>query len=154
VIRFSAIAKATFSSRKVVDAVQKAELRVVQRQSYAVFQEAKTILKSGGNKNVTSKPGEPPRGHVGLLKKEMRYAVDTSTRVGTIGPQKVDKPGQAPGTLEHGGDAEIPVMKWNRGKPVRTGRTRKVRIAARPFMRPSLKKSEPKLSAIWRGAVK
>lgn len=150
---FKVTARAFMDLKKINDATDKAEKRALQRQAFAVFSEAKSSLISGGKKNITSKPGDPPRGHQGLLKKHMRYAVETRDAV--IGPERISgKPGQAPGTLEHGGEAEVAVEKYERGKRVKTGRKRRVRIAKRPFMGPALKRTQPRLSAIWRDSIR
>lgn len=151
--KVKAIAKAVFDQKRLNEAKDKAAKRVLQRQAFAVYAEAKASLISGGKKNETSKPGEAPRGHQGLLKRQMRYAVSTDNAV--IGPERIlGKPGLAPATLEHGGTADIPVWKRVRGKRVKTAERRRARIARRPFMGPALKRVTPRLSEAWRGAIR
>ncbi len=54
----------------------------------------------------------------------------------------------APRALEHGGETVVHVRR--KGRLV----SRKVKIAARPFMAPALEKERPKLPLLWRNSIR
>ncbi len=140
----NATVQAVFRSKVVVDATDRAELLVLRRQGFVVRSAALKQLKPGGKKNIVSKPGESPRGHLGLLKRHMRYEVDTAKKHVDIGPERLQKPGLAPATLEHGGQVELVTKR----------RKKRVTIKPRPFMGPALAKSQSLLTGIWRDSIR
>jgi hypothetical protein len=85
-----------------------------------------------------SKPGEPPRSHVGFLKKFLYYAFDPQSQSVVVGPAalpQISTPG-VPGILEYGGVSE--------GS----------RIEARPYMRPAEQLARRDYTEVWRDAIR
>jgi hypothetical protein len=80
-----------------------------------------------------SMPGESPTNQTGLLKKFLFYSWDGATQSVLIGPEKLPGAyGEVPKVLEFGGE----------------------KIAARPYMAPSLNAAMAKLPELWNGAIK
>lgn len=83
---------------------------VVKWTAFDVQRAAKASIKSGGkSRNAknwqTSKPGEPPRSHVGTLKQAIRVAKESATSY-VVGSEKRGN-GTALKALEHGGESSI-----------------------------------------------
>lgn len=83
---------------------------VVRWTAWDVQRAAKTSIKSGGKNRgakswQTSKPGEPPRSHVGTLKQAIRVEKESATTY-VVGPEKRGN-GSALKALEHGGPSAI-----------------------------------------------
>ena len=99
---------------------------------------------------IISKPGSPPYSHTGLLKRNIFYEVDRFRLTASIGPVRLNAKGKdVPAALEYGGKSQS--LGWApRGKR-RKARTLKVK--ARPFMGPALKKVQTKLVKYWRGST-
>lgn len=98
-------ARALLDERKINARALKAAQRVAMWTAADVRSAAKRSIKSGGkptSKNYqASKPGEPPRSHVGTLKNAIRYAkIDEGTYV--VGPEKTGNGGVLK-ALEYGG---------------------------------------------------
>lgn len=91
-----------------------------------------------------SQPGEPPRRVTGVLRRFLRFAFDDAAQSVVIGAVPVPSRSGAQAPLEHGGKTTV---KSRRG-------SRRVRIAARPFMAPALERELPKLPGMWRDAVR
>lgn len=85
-----------------------------------------------------SKPGEPPRMRLGLIKKFLFFSYDPQTRSVVIGPAILDRPTGAPEVLETGGTTTT-----------YDGRT--IHIAARPFMKPAFDKNISHLPRLLMG---
>lgn len=83
-----------------------------------------------------SRPGDPPRSRVGLLRQFIFFAYDDSTRSVVIGPARIGGSGTAPGVLELGGVND-------------TGG----RVAARPYMRPAELDSRALYLELWKDCV-
>lgn len=90
--------------------------------------------------NASSKPGEPPRVVLGMLKKFLYFAYDARTGSVVIGPAKLGGGSDAPPTLEDGGHVTLP-----------NGKT--VEIKARPFMKPAFAAELPRVPSLWAGAL-
>jgi hypothetical protein len=95
----------------------------------------------------TSDPGKPPTNRTGLLRKFIFFSWDAGTQSVVIGPEKLS--GVADGNslrrLEFGGTGTA---------TDKSGRRRRVRYRARPFMNPALDAAKNKLPELWRGAIK
>jgi len=144
-------AKSFFTGKKVLNAVDRAMVKVGSRFGAFVQRTAKQSIKKGKPKE-TSPPGQPPRGHTGLLKRRIIFWVDVLRRSVLIGPDKVKtKGGVKLSALEHGGATTFKARrKRGRGR----SRTRQHIMQARPFMGPALMVNLPKLSGMWRDSVK
>lgn len=145
-----------FDRQHVIDRVGKARAKYLNRAGAMVRLTARRSIRKS---DATSEPGEPPKSHgEHLLRDKILYALDEYRDDVVIGPAKLNKPGTAPDTLEHGGDAMMPTYKWERDaagritRRVYTGK-KQVTIAARPFMGPALAKVRPQLSKLWADTV-
>lgn len=94
-----------------------------------------------------SRPGKPPRSQTGLLRKFIFFSFDRATSSVVVGPQDVPTAGPAdvPRILEEGGMTKITTGP-NEGQ--------RRRVAARPYMGPAFAAEQPKLSGMWKDAVK
>lgn len=143
-------AKSKFLDRKaVIDAVGKAGAASLAKAGGYVRTTARRLIKLGPKKarksgQRHSLPGHPPWSIIGLLKDFIFFAFDFSTHSEVIGPAKLDKPGTAPATLEYGGDEKI----FSGGKPVLG------HYQPRPYMKPALELSLPKLPEQFRNSIK
>ncbi|MBE3133286.1 MAG: hypothetical protein IMZ55_07415 [Acidobacteria bacterium] len=156
-MKFGSELKGQFFDRKaVVDAVDKANRRNLSRLGAFVRTTAQRSirpapkgrkLKGGGRstpKNQYSRPGEPPRSHVGLLRKFLFFSFDTVSRSVVIGPAKLSGVAgkNVPEVLEFGGLTE---SHWRR---------RRFYIEPRPYMRPALDAELDKAAQLWKDSVK
>lgn len=134
-----------FARRKVRRSLRKARMKKLsemtkdERQRYRIRQD---IAKREGLPRpkrplAPSKPGEPPRMRVGLIKKLLFFAYDRDARSVVVGPAVIDRPTGAPETLEEGGYVET-----------RSGR---VRIEPRPYMKPVFDEMRPQLPRFLAG---
>lgn len=92
--------------KNVARRADRAVQNVVRWTAWDVQRAAKTSIKSGGKNRgsktwQTSKPGEPPRSHVGTLKQAIRVEKESATTY-VVGPEKRGA-GSALKALEHGG---------------------------------------------------
>lgn len=165
-----------FDGNRVLSAVERTERRVLSRFGAYVMRGARGLIRS---KKKPSKPGQPPRSITGVLKKFLYFVFDPSKRSVVIGPARTNQisfdgqgepvKGTIPEALEHSGSITIQEARaptsgkwWRRDfRFKRAGteaeweqRKRTVKIEARPFMGPAFAKEQPKLSAMWRDAVK
>lgn len=114
----------------------------VTRQAQFVRRVAMNSIKSAKSGSI-SRPGGPPVSHTGALKNWIRYAWERSSGTAVIGPVRL-KHFRAPRALEYGG-----VSKWMR-RTAFFWRAGYQRVQARPFMRPALRRSLPRMRAIAR----
>lgn len=115
---------------------------VVNRQAQYVRRVAMNSIKRAKS-GAVSRPGGPPVSHTGALKNWIRYGWDPVTGTAVVGPVRL-KHFQAPRALEYGGTS-----KWIR-KTAAFWRSGYQRVRARPFMRPALAKSIPRMRQIAR----
>lgn len=102
--------------------VHAGEVRLLRRIGFATRVKAMVALKPGRG---TSRPGSPPRSHLGLIERFTRYAVDPRKLSVVIGPELLNRKSKhALDALEHGGNS------------ITTG-GRTIRVAARPVMNPA-----------------
>lgn len=158
-LKVKAATKLFFDREKVIAKVGKARARYLNRAGGMVRLTAQYSIRNATQKRVSSRAGETPVSHGDkLLKRNIFYVFDAANEDAMIGPAKLNKPGTAPATLEHGGDAMIETFTWERdaaGNVTRRGRTgkKRIKIAARPFMGPALEKVQPQLSKLWADTV-
>ena len=119
----------------------------MDRKTHSVFSKFGAFVKvrartSIRKRKTSSKPGDPPRSHTGLLRRMIFNLWSSITRSVIIGPEKViGKIGDAPHALERGGRTEVRVT---------TGaRRRRIRIKQRPFMGPAFKTEKKGLDKLW-----
>ncbi len=130
-----------FSAQKILEAADKATVRVLSRFGAFVRQRAKTSIRK---RKGVSKPGSPPSSHAGQLRDLMLFAYDAASRSVVIGPAKF-KDGTAPALLEEGGETTI--MRK------RSGKSRRAFYRARPFMKPAFDAELAKMPPLWRDEI-
>lgn len=116
-----------------------AQLTQEERQRYRIRQEyaKREGLPKPKRPLASSKPGEPPRMRVGLIKKLMFFAYEPANRSVVVGPAVIDNPTGAPEILEEGGFVQT-----------RAGR---FRIEPRPYMKPPFDEMIPELPRFLAG---
>ena len=135
-----------FDSARVVAATNRAERKVLSRFGAFVRRGARSSIRK---RKATSKPGQPPSSHAGLLKKFIFFGYEPAKQSVVIGPARLNKTtGDALSALEYGGRTKI-VARRRQNRKVRT-----ISIQARPFMGPAFEKEKPKLPDLWRASVK
>ena len=162
-------AKRFFFDRQIVaDALTRAERKNLSKIGAFIRKGARSSLR---RRKKVSAPGQPPSVHttdsVATLK-NIQFHYDPQRHSVVVGPIGLNQRGGAvPGILEHGGEAHLTEVRmgrdWlptgaraakmfrRRGQPVRR---RRIKIAARPFMRPAALKELPKFPAFWANSVK
>ena len=135
------------NAERIVQRIEQRATRAVENvvkwTAFDVQRAAKASIKSGGKnrgaKNwQTSKPGEPPRSHVGTLKQAIRVERESATSY-VVGPEKRGN-GTALRALEHGGESSIRSTVYGDAYVARMKRSRRkkneTRVhpkAARPY---------------------
>jgi hypothetical protein len=132
-----------FDRAAVINAVDRTTRQVLSKFGAFVRQRAKTSIRK---RKGTSPPGRPPYSHVGLLRKLIEFGYDADTKSVVIGPKLSSRPTGAPKTLEYGGTATVTDFK--------TKKSRRVKIAQRPYMGPAFEAEKPGLPAMWANSVR
>ncbi len=138
------VTRTFFDSDAITAAVDVGTRRVLSRFGAFVRQVARGSMRRTTH-NKSSKPGQPPYAHVGLLKKLLFFGYDTQSKSVAIGPEPLSSQNDAP-LLEYGGTAVR--------QRTDTGKRYLATYKERPFMRPALAKELPKLPPMWRDSVK
>jgi len=130
-----------FDQKRVIDAVSKAQRKVLSRFGAYVRRTARSSIRK---RKRVSEPGSPPSSHTGLLKRTIYFVYEPQRESVIIGPTLLGKGTDAPRLLEHGGTV------------VRRKRKKRVRMAyrPRPFMQPAFEKEQSTLPALWRDSVR
>jgi hypothetical protein len=132
-----------FTSPAVIQAVDKATHRALMRFGQYVRKVARHSIKSAPG---PSQPGQPPHGHIGLLKGHIYYGFDPGQRSVVIGPALLGRSpyGETtiPEVLEEGG-----TVTHRSGGPEREH-------PERPFMGPAFGAGQEKLDDFWRDSIK
>lgn len=106
----------------------------------------------GRRRNVSSRPGQPPRQHTaaGQNLKLILFAWEEARKSVVVGPVlfKSSAGVRITEVLEHGG------RSYTRPNPRAKSRKRATRVAARPFMRPALASEAPKFPNLFANSVK
>jgi hypothetical protein len=128
-------------------AVQKAADKATRKNLSMFGAFVRTRARSSiRTRSGTSRPGEPPHSHSGLVRRFLFFSFDPSSQSVVIGPARLNGAGkgEAPEALEHGGRVAIK----------RRGKTIRPTIAPRPFMGPAFEKEKTNLPAIWANSIK
>ncbi len=133
-----------FDRPKVRRAVDAARRKVLSKAGAFIRQTARTSIRK---RKGSSKPGNPPHSHVGLLRRFILFGYDRQSDSVVVGPVGF-KASTAPAVLERGGTTTV--TRRRSGKRTE----RRVRIAARPYMNPALEKERPKLPLLWRNLIR
>lgn len=154
-----------FDRPKVLAALDKGKVRAMSKIGAFVMRGARKLTNRSGGKG-SSRPGEPPRKHTGVLRDRIFFAYDKDEQAVVIGPEKVGT-GEAPAILEYGGERVIEEYSysgdvWAQATPRRARdprakyRKRRAKYAARPYMKPALDKEieNKRLAEAWDNVVK
>lgn len=129
-----------FDRAKVINAVSKAERKVLSKTGAFVRQRARTSIRK---RKGISKPGSPPFSHVGLLRRGILFAWDDASRTVVIGPALLRPTSRVPHVLEYGGTSLIESF----------GKRKPAKVRARPFMGPALQAELSQMPEAWRNSV-
>jgi len=144
--------KALFFDRpKVKRAVDRAQRRALSKAGAFIRQRARTSMRK---RKGSAPPGSPPYAHEGSLRRLLFFAYDPASGSVVVGPVGF-RNSTAPNTLEFGGRATV---TRRRRRPRNDGKrvieSRRVRIEARPYMGPALKKELPGIPRAWSNSVR
>lgn len=160
-----AATKALFLNRSAIaNAVDRGRRTALVRGGGYVRKTARNSIKK---RKGPSRPGRPPHSRTGLLRAHIYFSWDPGSQTVVIGPAAFAKPTGVPKILERGGSRP---SRRNEYARITNGVGRdssgrftsqaewvkmrgRVRIAARPFMLPAMRKSAPKLAQFWRESV-
>ena len=135
-----------FDADRVKRAADAAARKVLSKAGAFVRTAAKHSIRPGKG---ASPPGSPPRSHTGLLRRFIFFGYDRTRKTVVVGPMRLNqKIGAAPEALEHGGTSVV--VEGTR----RQRRKRRVRIRARAYMGPALRKELPKFPNLWANSVR
>lgn len=135
-----------FDTDRVKRAADTATRKVLSKAGAFVRTTAKSSIRK---RKAISAPGQPPSSHTGLLKKFIFFGYDAARKTVVVGPMRLNqKIGAAPEALEHGGPSTVVTGRRNKR------RKRRIRVKARPFMGPALKKEAPKFAGLWANSVR
>ncbi len=144
-----------FDRPAVIKAMDDATGKVFRRFGGAV---RLTARRSIVKRKTASFPGRPPSSHIGTLKRSITFIFSRMLRSVIIGPERMNKIGDAPHALEHGGFSTIATSRFfgrRRGKEAARGRIlKRVRIKQRPFMGPAFEKEKRGLSRMWADSIR
>jgi len=106
----------------------------------------KRARESIRKRKASSKPGQPPSSHTGLLKQFIFFGYDSTRRSVVIGPVVLARKASGiPEVLEYGGNVTI---QWGKAR----GKT--VFIEARPYMNPAFDEEVGRASSLWVNSIK
>lgn len=139
-----------FDRPRVRRAVDRAQRRALSRAGAFVRQRARTSMR---RRRGSSLPGAPPHAHEGSLRRLLFFAYDPGADSVVVGPVRLRRPGAAPNVLEFGGRMTVARRRTRRdGK--RVIESKRVRIEARPYMGPALRKELPNIPRAWANSVR
>jgi hypothetical protein len=94
-------------------------------------------------RKASSKPGQPPSSHTGLLKQHIYFIYEPNNRSVVIGPALLNERQQSP---------PVPELLENGGLVYRTGVS--MFYEPRPYMRPAFDQEMDNLEKLWRNSVR
>jgi len=150
-------AKSNFFDRlTVITAAGQARVRVFSRFGSHVRRRAKSSIRK---RKKSSKPGQAPSSHVGTLRRLIFFSYDRNRNSVVMGPTLINHPTGAPEILEYGGNTVVDDVRWVSGpkygnRRQRIATTKRVKIAARPYMGPAFKAELPGLPAMWKDSIR
>ena len=136
-----------FDRKAVMGAVDKGVRAGLSKFGAFVRQGAKSSIRK---RKAVSRPGQPPSGHTGTLKRLIFFGYDSGKKHVVIGPTPFG-PGTAPELLEQDhvpGTTMRVRQKDTRGKSVL------MTYRARPFMGPAFEKEKQNLPDLWARSVR
>jgi len=133
-----------FDRATVIRAVDGAKRAVLSKAGAFIRTAARTSIRK---RRASAPAGKPPHSHEGSLRRLILFGYDKPADSVVVGPVGFKK-SVAPNVLEYGGET---VVHSRRGGRLTS---RKVKIAARPFMTPALERERPKLPLLWRNSIR
>ncbi|MCC6910369.1 MAG: hypothetical protein IT430_20735 [Phycisphaerales bacterium] len=134
-----------FDRPRVQRAVDRGRRQALSKAGAFIRQRARSSIRK---RKRSSRPGQPPSSHTGLLRRFILFGYDRQRDSVVVGPVGF-RQSTAPSVLEFGGRASVESRRRERRRGKRV-----VRIAARPYMRPALEKEKSNLPAVWRNSVR
>jgi len=150
-----------FDRQKVINAMDSAERKIMNRISGAIKVHAQRSMKDApktaralmkgkrGRKSkrpAVSPAGSPPYARTKLLKRNIFYAYVPAEHASFIGPVKLNaKYDGIPGTLERGGTMTLKTPG---------GSTETVTYQPRPYMGPALDAQQEKFASAWANSIR
>jgi len=138
-----------FDRQAVIKAADKQTRAVLSKFGSFVRRTAKGLIRNAGKKGASSRPGQPPKSHNGMLKKFLFFVFDPARQSVIIGPAKLNGTisDNCPAVLEKGGTTKVRV--WQNHQKV----VKKVHVEARPYMGPAVSKEIKQLPSLWANSV-
>lgn len=118
-----------FDRAAVAEKLDPAVRRALSKFGAYVRRRAQTSIRP---RKGTSRPGQPPHSHAGLLRKFIFFSYDRASESVVIGPTLLKPDSTAPAALEYGSETH----------------------AARPYMRPAYEAELPKVPDLFRDMIK
>lgn len=164
---------AAFDKSRVIAMMEKRMNSALHKFAAFIRQRDRSSIRK---RKKSSRPGEPPSSHTGLLRKNIFFAMDKSRNVMLVGAVRLNQigftgksftksvRGLAPQTLEHGGEVAVLMIRppgWTKWK--RADFRSRSRIAEseqrwfsrtvkpRPHTRPAMLAELPKFAGLFRG---
>jgi hypothetical protein len=137
-----------FDREGVILAMSEATHKSLSRAGAFIMTTARGLIRKA---KKSSLPGRPPHGHgAELLKKNIFFGFDQRSQSMVVGPARLNGRSAVdiPRTLEVGGPTTIAASARFK-QPAR-----KVTLAARPYMVPSLNKNLPKLGGVYANSIR
>jgi len=130
-----------FDRRAVESMLSRKDLRFLRRAGGTVRITAKRSIRK---RKSISKPGSPPVSHAGDLRNGIFYGLDSARGSVVIGPSPLRRRKYGEGLIRGATLLEFGGMTSRRGK--------QYLYRARPFMRPALRTTEPRLPQMFADA--
>ena len=152
-LAFKAAKEGFFDREKVVNAMDKASVKVLSKFGAFVRTRARSSMR---RTKKTSLPGNPPSAHVGFIKTMMFFSYDKARKSVVIGPTLINRSTNAQEILEYGGDTILEGYTFTTrdGKRTHEKTTKRIKIKKRPYMKPAFEAEKQKLAAMWANSVR
>jgi len=140
---------AFFDTKVVKQSIDRKKRAFLSKFGAFTRRDAQQSIRPAGKRDISSRPGEPPRGHTKVLKRKIFFAFEPTRETVVIGPVIVaaaEGKAEALEALEEGGRTTV-IERLRNGST----KKRKVKIAARPFMLPAFTRQSANISSIWKG---
>jgi len=137
-VHFKAAKGMFFDRVKITNKADKQTMKALSKFGAYVRQTSRRSIRK---RKASSRPGQPPSSHTGILKQFIFFGYDSNRRSVVIGPVNTSrKASNIPATLEYGGTVKI-------SHGAAKGKT--ATIEARPYMGPAFDEELSKVSKLW-----
>jgi hypothetical protein len=142
-IHFKAAKGMFFDRLRITDKADAQTKKALSRFGAFVRRTARQSIRQ---RKSSSRPGQPPSSHTGILKQFIFFGYDSNRRSVVIGPVNTSrKSSGVPETLEYGGTVRL-TSGAAKGKTTT--------IEARPYMGPAFDKELDGVSKLWSNSIK